>query len=124
MDFDVMSTSRDIVVYMKLPGFMFFGFAGVQSTDGWRGTRLGFKGGIIDHRHVEVPDYVAREFIFPKAELVRAAAASMSERQKAKVAERARSDPARVARSGTFEAMSHDRRLSGGGPTDPEDQDG
>ena len=124
MDFDVMATNRDVIVYMKLPGFMFFGFAGVHSTKGWRGTRLGFNGGTMDHRNVQIPEYIAKDFINPKADLVRTAAASMSERQKAKVAERVRSDPDRAARSGTLRAIAHDRSLSDPEAVGAEESDG
>lgn len=124
LDFDVMANSRNIIVYMKLPGFMFFGFAEVQSAAGWRGTRLGFSGGTVDHRKVQVPGFVERDFIHPKAEIIRAAARSISDRQKAKIAERVRSDPEKVARSGTFKAVVHDRRLSGLETVDLEDEDG
>ena len=124
LDFDVMASSRSIVVYMKLPGFMFFGFAEGDGREGWRGTRLGFNGGTFDHRDVQVPEYVARDFIRPKADVVRAAAASMSERQKTKVAERVRKDPDRAARSGTFAAIAHDRSLSGSETAGAEEDDG
>ncbi len=109
-DCDVMANRKDVIVYAKLSGFMFFGMVNCNRPEAWRGTSLGFNGGLVGGA-VQIPNFVYRDFIIVKAAVMARAQASISETQSQRIFDTLKQDPARWASSGTFEAMEADLRL-------------
>jgi len=111
-DFRVMSNGRDTLVYSRLPNFMFVGLGDFRGRAFSSSTRVGFNGGVLGGPKIKVPDFIWK-LIVEGANKVDVALSSMSDKQHRLVAEGWRSDPERVLRSGTLEAMRHDYLLSG-----------
>lgn len=112
-DFDVLSNGPEIIVYSKILAFMFFGFINVNRPREWRGTKLGFGGGVIGGREMKIPGFVYNEFLVPKAKSAQSAQSARSFRRDQRIAEDFRRDPDKIVSSKTFEAFEHDFRLSG-----------
>ena len=113
-DADIMATSSEIFVYAKIPGFLMFGHINMKNKTGWRGTKLGFSGGVVGDTGVGLPGYVYRDIIEVKAAAHGKTFEQMSEKQQQRVIEAVKQDPERWARSGTRLAREYDKALRDG----------
>ena len=84
LDFDVISNGDESVVFVKLLGYVFLGFAGHPNGNHWQNTKIGFSGGVLDQRRVSLPEFMWDHFIY-KAGVVEGANRDLSESQKRKI---------------------------------------
>jgi hypothetical protein len=113
VDMDVVSGTRSVFVYTKLPRLTFIGMVEMDDARrAWKGTRIALRSGTIRPRKFVVPEAFG-EYMMGKARLAAAALASMSDKQKALVDVAALSDLERLSASETISAMASDVDMFG-----------
>jgi hypothetical protein len=109
---DVIRSESTTFVFTKMSKFIVLGFIDVKHPRQWLGTKIHVREGMVGAGDCTVPIQL-RDYIVEKAKRYASLVSSMSDTQRAKIAEAAWKDLDRVALSGTFEAMQNDVELSG-----------
>ena len=112
MHMDVLSGNGNIMVYTKLPKFIILGLAGHSESKMLRSSRVSISGGKIAPQTYHWPTGFA-EYLFGKAKVVGELYRTISSSQQAIIDKSIKSNPDRVATSGTFAAFQHDLEMFG-----------
>jgi hypothetical protein len=113
VDTDVVTSSRTMFVYTKLPRMMVIGSIDMSSSRSeWQGTRIAAKRGVIRPRRFGVPSEL-NDYIMGKARAGAVALAGMSARQKQLINDTVLSDLDRAAGSESIRALSRDVDMFG-----------
>jgi hypothetical protein len=112
VEIDVAANTNSAFVYAKMCRLILLGFIEQPGSRQWHGTRIAMKQGVVEPGHFVMPlEFI--NFLAARAQNMAELRAQISERQKAKVNTRMRSDPDRVAQSDDFAAMMQDVAMFG-----------
>ena len=106
---DIVQSKHQHIVYAKLPRLFVMGVLRDERPDDWRGTEVRTEGGVVPNQQVPGAFY---GYVNEKAKRATACLGSISDRQKEKVLEAVRTNPAQVAGSDTVKALDLDVALA------------
>lgn len=111
LDIDVVGGANQSFVYCKPGPMCFLGFISPAKPGTWEGTRIEIGGGFFRGK-ASLPSSFA-DYLNEKAEKTRIAQDKLSDRQREVIRQAIEKDLDRVAKSGSFEALDADVRMSG-----------
>ena len=76
-----------------------------------REQKIGFSEGLYGTNHFKAPEYILRDCMNEKADLMASQWERYSDHQKQKIISEVMKDPDKTLKSGAYEAFLHDRKL-------------
>jgi len=112
MHMDLLYSSKDVMIYTKLPGFIVLGLTGHRESAKMRSSRVALSSGKVSPRSYWWPTGFA-EYVFGKAREISEMYKDISQKQRKVIDDAMKSNPERAASSKTIEAFGHDHRMFG-----------
>jgi hypothetical protein len=112
VNLDVVRGANTIFTFAKLSKFLILGFIELRNPKEWLGTKVHVRHGYIGTGNYVVPHQFG-DYLSAQAQKFAAIHGDISESQRAKIDSSMRANIERVARSASFQAMSHDVGLFG-----------
>lgn len=110
VDFDLMANSEESFAYAHLPGVYIFGMTENHNQSEWKDLRVGFGGGVYEHRNRTVPGFIGT-IINEKLMASQSAKAEISDVQRKRIAETAMKDPKKLINSPLARSVLADRMI-------------